>query len=64
MHYLKNIITIRINNNSKINNNYERLQDLILLFKIPMGTQKDLFEVYGQFGYARLRSFASPALEV
>ena len=38
------------NNNAIINNNYGRLQDFILLFKIPMCTRKDFFEVYGQHG--------------
>ena len=32
------------NNNAVINNIYGRLQDLILLFKIPMGTGKYFFE--------------------
>ena len=34
------------NNNTVINNNYGIIQDLILLFKIPMGTLKNLFEIY------------------
>jgi hypothetical protein len=37
---------------------YGRIQDLILLFKIPMGTPKDFFEVCRQFG----QRFASPGL--
>jgi len=32
----------------------------ILLFKIPMGTRKDFFEIYKQFGH--VPSVASPAL--
>jgi len=31
------MICINNNNNYIINNNYRRLQDLILLFKIPLG---------------------------
>jgi len=31
-----------------------------LLFKIPMGTRKDFFEIYKQFGH--VPSVASPAL--
>jgi hypothetical protein len=39
-----NLIMICINYNNAIRNNrYERLQDLILLFKIPMGTRKNFF---------------------
>jgi len=38
------LIIICINDNNAVrNNNYERLQDLILLFKIPMGTRKNFF---------------------
>ena len=33
-----------------------------LIFKIPIGTRKDFFEVYGQYGQAPSRRFASPAL--
>ena len=50
------------NNNRIFNNNYGRRQDLILLFKILMGTMKDLFEIYSEFGHAPSKSFASPAL--
>jgi hypothetical protein len=39
-----------------------RLQDLILFFKTPVGMRKYFFEVNGQFGHARLKSFASPVL--
>jgi hypothetical protein len=38
-------------NNAIINTNYERLQDLILLFKITMATQQDFFEIYRHFGH-------------
>ena len=55
-------IIICINdNNSVINNNFGRLH-LILLFKIPMGPWKDLFDIYWQFGHASSKRFASPAL--
>ena len=39
-----NYIIMFINNNAVFNNNYGRRQDLILLFKIPMGSQKNHFE--------------------
>jgi hypothetical protein len=45
----QNIIVICINNNSVINNNYGRLQDLILLFKIPMRMQKNLLIFINHF---------------
>jgi len=41
---------------------YWRLQDLILLFKIPMRTRQDFFEIYRQFGPTAWKSFASPDL--
>jgi hypothetical protein len=54
-------IIIRINNNNAvINNNYVSIQDLILLLKIPMGTWKNFFEIYWQFGHPSSRD--SPAL--
>jgi len=54
------IIIISSNVNAIINNNYERLQDLILFFRISIGTRKDLFEIYRQLGHAS--SKGSPAL--
>ena len=51
---------ICINNNDRVINNYGRLQDLILLFRIPMGTQKNFFEIYVQFGHTSSKRFASP----
>jgi len=63
--YLYDIIIICINNdNAIIHNNYGRLQDLILLFKIPMGTRKDFIELYGQSGHAPSKRLASPWLGV
>jgi len=47
-----------INNNN--NNPMEGPQDLILLFKIPMGMRKDFFEIHRQFEHTR--SKISPAL--
>jgi hypothetical protein len=38
-----------INDNAVININYGRLQDLILVFKIPMGTRKYFFEISRKF---------------
>jgi hypothetical protein len=40
------IITVCINENAVINDNYGRLQD-IFLFKSPMGAQKEFFKIYG-----------------
>jgi len=44
------IIMICMNNSERINNNYRKFQDRVLLFKIPMGTRKDFFEICRQFG--------------
>ena len=49
-------------NNAVINNNYGRLQDLILVFKIPMGTWKDFFEICKQLRHAPSKWIASPAV--
>jgi hypothetical protein len=43
-----------------INNTYGRVGDLILFFKILVGTQKNFLEIYSQFGRAPLESFTSP----
>ena len=51
-----------INDNNALINDYGRFQNLILRFEIPMGTRKDFFEIYRQFGYASPKRFASPAL--
>jgi hypothetical protein len=60
------IVIICINNNNYyhtvIDNNYGRLQDLILLFRIPMGTQKYFFKIYRQFGHASSKRLASPGI--
>jgi len=50
------------NNNAVINNNYGNLQDLTLLFKIPMGMQKNFFKICRQFGHMALKRFTSPGL--
>jgi len=52
-----------MNNNLAVNNNYGRLQGLILLFRIPAGTRKNLFKVRGQLGHAPTKTFASFALD-
>ena len=57
------IIIICINDNVVINNNYGWFQDLILPFRIPMGTWKNLFKIHGQFGHVPLERFASHGLE-
>jgi hypothetical protein len=54
---------MRINNNAIINNNCVKFQELILLLKIPMGTRKNFFEIYRQFGHAPLKRFASPVTD-
>jgi hypothetical protein len=41
----------------------EDSKTLILLFKIPIGTQNDFFEIYRQFGHMPSKSFTSLALE-
>jgi len=46
MNLLYNIIITHANNNSIINNNIGKLQDLILPFQIPRGTQKNFIEIY------------------
>jgi hypothetical protein len=52
-----------INNNNKIIiNNYESLQDLILVLKILLGAQKNFFDVYRDFGHAPSKRFASPSV--
>ena len=43
---------LKVNNNSVINNNCGIVQDFTLLFRIPIGTRKIFFEVYGQFVHA------------
>ena len=67
MHKIYNIIIIFINNNYNnnntiINNNYGRLQDHILLFKIPMSRRKHFFHIYRQFGHPPSKSFVSSGL--
>jgi len=51
------------NNNAVFGNNFGRSQDLILLFKIPMGTRNNFLEMYRKFGHAPGKGFASPALD-
>ena len=66
------IITLCINyifiiyigdNKAVVNNNIGRLRDLILLFKIPMGTRKNFLEIYRQFGHAPSKRSPIPGLE-
>ena len=40
-----------------------RLKNLIFLFKIPIDTWQDFFEIYEQFGHAPTKSFSSPPLD-
>jgi hypothetical protein len=46
------LICHAININAVININYGRLQEFILLFRIPMGTRKNFVEIHRQFGHA------------
>jgi hypothetical protein len=41
-----------INTNEVIDNKCGRLQELILIFGIPMGTRKNVFVINRQFGHA------------
>jgi hypothetical protein len=43
--------------NAVINNNHGRFEDLILLFKIPMGTRTDFFRICRKFGHMPLKRF-------
>jgi len=63
MRYLYSIIVICVNNDSLMNNIYVTLQDLIFSFKIPIGTGKILFEIFGHFRHEPWKRFASPAVE-
>ena len=49
-----------INYNAVINNNYGRIQILVLLFKIPLGMGKDFYEIYWQFGTGRQNVSPAP----
>jgi len=40
-----------------------RLKDFIFLFKVPIDTWKNFFEIYKQFGNAPSKSFTSPPLD-
>jgi hypothetical protein len=65
VHWINYTIIIAIcmhNNNAVITNNYGRLQDIILLFRILMGTWKNVFKIYRQYGHAPLKKFASSVL--
>ena len=55
------IITCINDNNAVINNNYGRLQRLVLLFKILIGTQQDFFEIHRQFGHVPSKSSSAMA---
>jgi hypothetical protein len=46
----------------KINNDDAKPQDLILLFKIPMSTQKNFPVNYWQLGHVLSKRFASPGI--
>jgi hypothetical protein len=46
-----------------MNNVDARLQNSILLLKIPMGTRNNFSENYGQFGQALQKFFVSPVTD-
>ena len=56
----KNKINNNNNNNAILINSYGSLQDLILLFKIPMGMCKDALEMYTKFRHT-LKMFRLPS---
>jgi hypothetical protein len=56
------IICFNDYNNAVINNNYGRLQDFIMLFKISMVTRKNFFGLYRKFWHAPSKRFASCGL--
>ena len=61
--FIRNVIIILcMNINSIINNNSGRLQQLVLFFKILLGTRKNFIEIYGQFGHPPSKKFDSPGL--
>jgi hypothetical protein len=51
-------------NNAVISNNSVKHQDLILSFKVPMGTQKNFLEIYKQLEHALSKTFKNPSLEL
>jgi hypothetical protein len=53
------IIIIYVNGNAVINNNSGRLQHLILLSKISIGTRKDFFDICIHVRQAPSKSFAN-----
>ena len=54
------IICFNDYSNAVINNNYGRLKEFIMLFKISIVTQNNFFGLYGKFGHAP--SKISPAV--
>ena len=48
--------------NAIVNNNYGRLQELILLFTIIMASSMNFFDIFRQFGHTPSQIFASPGL--
>ena len=55
-------ITCMNNNNVIICNNFGRPQHLILIFRIPMSTRKNLLKICGHFEHAPSKRFASPGV--
>jgi len=61
---LYSIIIIGINNNSElINKIFGSLGELILLFKIPIGTRKEFFEIGRKFDHGPSESFDRTVLD-
>jgi hypothetical protein len=55
------IVIIGINDNNSVINNYGRLQDRILLFRISMGTLKNFFDICTKFRHSL---YSSPPLAI
>jgi len=49
-----------MNNKAVVNSNYGRLQYVILLFKISVGTRTNNFEIRRRFGHAPLNKVRQP----
>jgi hypothetical protein len=56
--------TAKKNNNSVISNNSVEHRGLLLIFKFPMGTQKNFLEIYRQLEHAPSKTFTNPGLEL
>jgi len=60
---INNVLIIFVINNNAVIIIYGGPRGLILLFKIPIGTGKNFYEICRQFGHAPSNMFASAVLE-